>query len=1010
VGIDVGPFGNEITFTRPAARNSHGLAYEQEINEKEPTNRSRASSEANANGLLDAATFNNQKEVTKSTQQSNTQAVDADSFNRAYNDLKGIEEEDASSSVGLDSEQQEADRTESKALRSSTVNEPLLNDSKSEMDARNLRTILTEATPLERSAQSDEGDPFKKSITLPPLDFENYRNIINDDEILGKSGVDAGSSNIYAGFSSSEFFGAEKEKTLKSEKSEDGSTNSEKDLNYLRGILNEILSNKSFVEGGTDDPKKFLNEPNDNNNLRNIINEALMNKSITINNVHIIQNNLIDEQKLGNIKEIISDILKNKTDIQSRQPAAPQQQQTKNKTATQKLSTQMSTGSTISVSSGGDGGGGNGSGTDGVIIDGIDQTTNLRNIANEAFVARSFANNKNTDANEHTLTFASSFKSEPMISSSSDEAEEDEEELEKNGITNLRTIISEVLDVNSKSNKSITNNEEFKAIEQELIEMNSGMNNLRQIFSEALIAASKFSYSDETHDYKWANIAEGLADDNSVLTRAPSDSNQQDIGRSFNLKRPLQKNESLISSASDDSLNIVQSNEYLVDPFDSIVGKRTSSILEDNQLKFMLHGDSNKVNNKADLELIRLSSSSNENLVDQNARNKAVKKTNVITVGTEPFELIDFGKEFDLVEGLNLNKPINQINQSIATKTKPDFDVKASLSSLESIPKVKAPLGFSNEDKLDNTNDTNVEKSNNEGNFEDDDDANDDDDDDYDSSDSSIDFNKGNYKQAVKVGSSSPHQLIELDKIDQRNQNYLIDDFKDNMSIVSDEYDAFKRIDSNTFKNLKVNTANNKSDSHFSDSIQSRSNTLDSQKRKNEPMSIDSMEPKSNAPNNRSNKSSSSSLSVLDKNENFATNKLNEPVLSIIYLFYFLSFNFTYTYLKFIKLLFLIYFEAQAPKPRVCTIMPDPSFEGLGIHLSGSKNHMIKHIEANSPAHLGGLKPGDKILYINNENVEKSDHTVIIQMLKEALKKNEQIELIVMNTIEYNLFNSNKSK
>ncbi len=65
---------------------------------------------------------------------------------------------------------------------------------------------------------------------------------------------------------------------------------------------------------------------------------------------------------------------------------------------------------------------------------------------------------------------------------------------------------------------------------------------------------------------------------------------------------------------------------------------------------------------------------------------------------------------------------------------------------------------------------------------------------------------------------------------------------------------------------------------------------------------------------------------------------------------------------------------------------------------------MIKNIEKNSPADLGGLKPGDKILVINNENVEEASYTTVVNRLKEALTNQIDLNLIVMNIIEYNMF------
>jgi len=65
---------------------------------------------------------------------------------------------------------------------------------------------------------------------------------------------------------------------------------------------------------------------------------------------------------------------------------------------------------------------------------------------------------------------------------------------------------------------------------------------------------------------------------------------------------------------------------------------------------------------------------------------------------------------------------------------------------------------------------------------------------------------------------------------------------------------------------------------------------------------------------------------------------------------------------------------------------------------------MIKNIDTNSPAEQGGLKPGDKILVINGENVEEADYTQIVDRLKQSIAKGQSIDLLVMNIIEYNIF------
>jgi hypothetical protein len=98
----------------------------------------------------------------------------------------------------------------------------------------------------------------------------------------------------------------------------------------------------------------------------------------------------------------------------------------------------------------------------------------------------------------------------------------------------------------------------------------------------------------------------------------------------------------------------------------------------------------------------------------------------------------------------------------------------------------------------------------------------------------------------------------------------------------------------------------------------------------------------------------------------------------------------------------------EIPKPRNCLIKIDPSYNGLGMLLFDNKTSMIRQIEPNSPADKAGLKLGDKILAINDENVETASFAQVTNLLKQSLDNDErQIKLTVMNAVEYNLFKGN---
>ena len=68
-----------------------------------------------------------------------------------------------------------------------------------------------------------------------------------------------------------------------------------------------------------------------------------------------------------------------------------------------------------------------------------------------------------------------------------------------------------------------------------------------------------------------------------------------------------------------------------------------------------------------------------------------------------------------------------------------------------------------------------------------------------------------------------------------------------------------------------------------------------------------------------------------------------------------------------------------------------------------NRNHMIQDIEPGSPAERGGLKPGDKILVINDDNVEEAGYMEVVNKFKDFLNNQDKIKMIVMNAIEYNI-------
>lgn len=63
------------------------------------------------------------------------------------------------------------------------------------------------------------------------------------------------------------------------------------------------------------------------------------------------------------------------------------------------------------------------------------------------------------------------------------------------------------------------------------------------------------------------------------------------------------------------------------------------------------------------------------------------------------------------------------------------------------------------------------------------------------------------------------------------------------------------------------------------------------------------------------------------------------------------------------------------PRPRLCFLTQGA--RGYGFHLHGERNRggqFIRKVEPGSSADLAGLRPGDRVVEVNGENVEKENH------------------------------------
>ncbi|KAM9363333.1 Na(+)/H(+) exchange regulatory cofactor NHE-RF2 [Symphorus nematophorus] len=72
-------------------------------------------------------------------------------------------------------------------------------------------------------------------------------------------------------------------------------------------------------------------------------------------------------------------------------------------------------------------------------------------------------------------------------------------------------------------------------------------------------------------------------------------------------------------------------------------------------------------------------------------------------------------------------------------------------------------------------------------------------------------------------------------------------------------------------------------------------------------------------------------------------------------------------------------------RPRLCFLTKGE--RGYGFHLHGERNkggQFIRKVEPGSSADLGGLRPGDRVVEVNGENVENETHHQVVNRIREV--------------------------
>ncbi|XP_030646225.1 Na(+)/H(+) exchange regulatory cofactor NHE-RF1 [Chanos chanos] len=82
-------------------------------------------------------------------------------------------------------------------------------------------------------------------------------------------------------------------------------------------------------------------------------------------------------------------------------------------------------------------------------------------------------------------------------------------------------------------------------------------------------------------------------------------------------------------------------------------------------------------------------------------------------------------------------------------------------------------------------------------------------------------------------------------------------------------------------------------------------------------------------------------------------------------------------------------------RPRLCVL--EKGDNGYGFHLHGEKGktgQFIRLVETDSPAESSGLRAGDRLVFVNGENVDNESHQQVVSRIRATIGK---LELIVVD-------------
>jgi C-terminal processing protease CtpA/Prc len=85
------------------------------------------------------------------------------------------------------------------------------------------------------------------------------------------------------------------------------------------------------------------------------------------------------------------------------------------------------------------------------------------------------------------------------------------------------------------------------------------------------------------------------------------------------------------------------------------------------------------------------------------------------------------------------------------------------------------------------------------------------------------------------------------------------------------------------------------------------------------------------------------------------------------------------------------------------------SYDGIGLNLKNSKRdgfmpHIVRDVDIDSPAQYAGVLNNDLIIKVGNRVVEYEKFDTVLKLIKEQLKKNKKIDLVLINQNYYSEF------